>query len=320
MVTEVYGQVETTPLLKRDDDENSSTFSRRMSISAFSAVVAFLLAIVGTVGYTHPRNADSNLVSSPKLGSSSSNSIVLSLACSPGSRIPFDVENYSNVVGAKLITNSMSQDFAFDSGVEMTQSSCGTYEVPNASQYLTEGEQFGFFLYRLDGTGSPIKDIGCESAGNDDRCPLHSSPITDTEGGPFALSVCTTSFTSDGATFYNRVFSAGDDTTGYTWGACDGSCGATQPIECLETKEEADTTYYVKGSLSLSGEGIATGITENGEALKAFIASEAGVDTSQVYIIVSAALGGKALTKEAVREPKKWWQPPSLGARRIPSR
>ena len=288
------------------------------------------LAILATVGYAHPAfthsllannnssaflgnalfrgNSDRGLfVSSPKLGGEGGAvpKIVLSLACSPGSRIPFDVENYSNVVGAKLITKSMSSEFAFDSAVEMTQSSCGTYELPNASQYLSEGEQFGFFLYRLDGTGSPIKDIGCESMESDARCPVHSSPIKDTVGGPFALSSCTTSFKSDGATFYNRVFSAGDDTTGYTWGACDGSCGATQPSECSETIEEADKTYYVKGSLTLSGKDITTAVTENDEVLKAFIASAAGVDASQVSIIVSAALGGKPLTKEAVREARK---------------
>ena len=320
-----YGRLETTPLLEKTRDEKKSSFGKKSSFAAL-----LFLAILATVGYAHPAfthsllannnssaflgnalfrgNSDRGLfVSPPKLGGEGGAvpKVVLSLACSPGSRIPFDVENYSNVVGAKLITKSMSSEFDFDSAVEMTQSSCGTYELPNASQYLSEGEQFGFFLYRLDGTGSPIKDIGCESMESDARCPVHSSPITDTVGGPFALSSCTTSFTSDGATFYNRVFSAGDDTTGYTWGACDGSCGATQPSECSETIEEADTTYYVKGSLTLSGKDITTAVTENDEVLKAFIASAAGVDASQVSIIVSAALGGKPLTKEAVREARK---------------
>ena len=319
------GRLETTPLLEKTRDEKKSSFGKKSSFAAL-----LFLAILATVGYAHPAfthsllannnssaflgnalfrgNSDRGLfVSSPKLGGEGDAvpKVVLSLACSPGSRIPFDVENYSNVVGAKLITKSMSSEFDFDSAVEMTQSSCGTYELPNASQYLSEGEQFGFFLYRLDGTGSPIKDIGCESMESDARCPVHSSPIKDTVGGPFALSSCTTSFKSDGATFYNRVFSAGDDTTGYTWGACDGSCGATQPSECSETIEEADKTYYVKGSLTLSGKDITTAVTENDEVLKAFIASAAGVDASQVSIIVSAALGGKPLTKEAVREARK---------------
>jgi len=152
-------------------------------------------------------------------------------------------------------------------------SSCGSYELADASKYLVDGEQFGFFLYRLDGSGSPIKDIGCESIEEDGRCPVHSSPITDTVGGPFALSSCTSSFTTDGVTFYNRVYSSGEDTTGYTWGACDSACGLKQPSECSETTEEADTTFYVSGTLTLSGDDIATAVTEDEDSLKAFIAS-----------------------------------------------
>ena len=60
-------------------------------------------------------------------------------------------------------------------------------------------------------------------------------------------------FTTDGVTFYNRVYSSGEDTTGYTWGACDSACGLKQPNECSETTEEADTTFYVSGTLTLSG-------------------------------------------------------------------
>jgi len=302
---------ETTPLLisKKRDAFSSSASRKKKSIvvGAFFVAVACLAVVVGTIrdrgiGEAPFYSILGNTAARSTLGSS--NGIALSVACSPGARIPFDVKNYYGVVGAKLITKAMSSDFSFESGVDMTETSCGSYELADASKYLVDGEQFGFFLYRLDGSGSPIKDIGCESIEEDGRCPVHSSPITDTVGGPFALSSCTSSFTTDGVTFYNRVYSSGEDTTGYTWGACESACGLTQPGECSETTEEADTTFYVSGALTLSGDDIATAVTDHEDSLKAFIASAAGVDASQVSLIVSATLGGKPLTKAAVKEAK----------------
>ena len=303
---------ETTPLLiskKRDAFSSSASWKKKsIVVGAFFVAVACFAVVVGTIRDRDKGAAPfySILGNTPAARSTlgSSNVIALSVACSPGMRIPFDVENYSGVVGAKLITKSMSADFSFESGVDMTETSCGSYELADASKYLVDGEQFGFFLYRLDGSGSPIKDIGCESIEEDGRCPVHSSPITDTVGGPFALSSCTSSFTTDGVTFYNRVYSSGEDTTGYTWGACDSACGLKQPSECSETTEEADTTFYVSGTLTLSGDDIATAVTEDEDSLKAFIASAAGVDERQVSLIVSATLGGKPLTKAAVKEAK----------------
>ena len=303
---------ETTPLLiskKRDAFSSSASWKKKsIVVGAFFVAVACFAVVVGTIRDRGKGAAPfySILGNTPAARSTlgSSNVIALSVACSPGMRIPFDVENYSGVVGAKLITKSMSSDFSFESGVDMTETSCGSYELADASKYLVDGEQFGFFLYRLDGSGSPIKDIGCESIEEDGRCPVHSSPITDTVGGPFALSSCTSSFTTDGVTFYNRVYSSGEDTTGYTWGACDSACGLKQPSECSETTEEADTTFYVSGTLTLSGDDIATAVTEDEDSLKAFIASAAGVDERQVSLIVSATLGGKPLTKAAVKEAK----------------
>ena len=301
-----------TPLVsskKRDAFSSSASWKKKsIVVGAFFVAVACFAVVVGTIRDSGKGAAPfySILGNTPAARSTlgSSNVIALSVACSPGMRIPFDVENYSGVVGAKLITKSMSSDFSFESGVDMTETSCGSYELADASKYLVDGEQFGFFLYRLDGSGSPIKDIGCESIEEDGRCPVHSSPITDTVGGPFALSSCTSSFTTDGVTFYNRVYSSGEDTTGYTWGACDSACGLKQPSECSETTEEADTTFYVSGTLTLSGDDIATAVTEDEDSLKAFIASAAGVDERQVSLIVSATLGGKPLTKAAVKEAK----------------
>ena len=303
---------ETTPLLiskKRDAFSSSASWKKKsIVVGAFFVAVACFAVVVGTIRDRGKGAAPFySILGNPPAARStlgSSNVIALSVACSPGMRIPFDVENYSGVVGAKLITKSMSADFSFESGVDMTETSCGSYELADASKYLVDGEQFGFFLYRLDGSGSPIKDIGCESIEEDGRCPVHSSPITDTVGGPFALSSCTSSFTTDGVTFYNRVYSSGEDTTGYTWGACDSACGLKQPSECSETTEEADTTFYVSGTLTLSGDDIATAVTEDEDSLKAFIASAAGVDERQVSLIVSATLGGKPLTKAAVKEAK----------------
>ena len=303
---------ETTPLLiskKRDAFSSSASWKKKsIVVGAFFVAVACFAVVVGTIRDRGKGAAPfySILGNTPAARSTlgSSNVIALSVVCSPGARIPFDVENYSGVVGAKLITKSMSSDFSFESGVDMTETSCGSYELADASKYLVDGEQFGFFLYRLDGSGSPIKDIGCESIEEDGRCPVHSSPITDTVGGPFALISCTSSFTTDGVTFYNRVYSSGEDTTGYTWGACDSACGLKQPSECSETTEEADTTFYVSGTLTLSGDDIATAVTEDEDSLKAFIASAAGVDERQVSLIVSATLGGKPLTKAAVKEAK----------------
>ena len=132
-----YGRLETTPLLEKTRDEKKSSFGKKSSFAAL-----LFLAILATVGYAHPAfthsllannnssaflgnalfrgNSDRGLfVSPPKLGGEGGAvpKVVLSLACSPGSRIPFDVENYSNVVGAKLITKSMSSEFDFDSAV-----------------------------------------------------------------------------------------------------------------------------------------------------------------------------------------------------------
>ena len=186
--------METTPLLVKKNDDNTikgKIFYRSAKYILLSCVFVLLATFAVTTttssspssermmvrmkGYAsraaaplflRGRSTTTSILDAAKLGEESATPsvITLSAACSPVDKLSFDPGNWENV-GAKLISKTMSSDFAFENGIEMNavKGKCGEYEVSAAD--LTVGEEFGFFLYsKTSGNGEPIKDIGCESS------------------------------------------------------------------------------------------------------------------------------------------------------------
>ena len=184
--------------------------------------------------------------SSSKLGAAAAveeNVLKLGTGCSPLQQfLPFNddaTKNFHDVVGARIATKTMSNDFSFENALEMQPGSeCGTFEVPLSSVAgMGAGEEFGFYLYSKTNSTFDINqraDIGCGSEG-DVRCPVAESP------SPLAEMQCTQAFKSAGNVFYNRVF---DGTTlSYNWGTCDEECSVKNPqcpVEETSTATAAD--------------------------------------------------------------------------------
>ena len=218
---------ESAPLIARKEDEKPPSLGRRRSRFALGASAA-ALAFMGVGVF-----ALSSTGRSLKLGAEQQTTIItLGTGCSPLGTASFDPTTWTGVVGAKLITKSMSNDFSFENALEMTETSCGQYAVEHA---MVVGEQFGFYLYPVGNTtdGAPVKDIGCSEEG-DERCPEGSTPAA-----LAGMTACTTAFEENGDTFYNRVFDG--VTTSYQWGTCD-SCAGEAPQGCEATSSPA-TTY-----------------------------------------------------------------------------
>ena len=149
--------------------------------------------------------------------------LTLLTACAELGSLTFAPEGWEGVVGARVTTKSMSNDFLFSQAQEMTQTRCGTFEV---DVMLGAGEQFGFYLYPLDNASdeATVSDIGCLHKG-DGRCPEFATP-TALEG----MDVCT-SITEEGDDiFYNRVFDG--KTFTYVYGSCDEGCVLDAPSGC----------------------------------------------------------------------------------------
>ena len=202
-------------------------------------------------------------------------------------KLSFDPGNWENV-GAKLISKTMSSDFAFENGIEMNavKGKCGEYEVSAAD--LTVGEEFGFFLYsKTSGNGEPIKDIGCESSlDGSTYCPAHSEPEEPTIGGPFSMASCTKKISYGDLSFYNRVYDG--SALSFTWGSCSNTCGLSEPEACsfssTTEKEEVQVTF----DLSFSGPGLSAsdfGPAEL-ESVASSTAEVVGVDASMVEVEV----------------------------------
>ena len=92
-----------------------------------------------------------------RIGDSECDDATLSAACSPVDKLSFDPGNWENV-GAKLISKTMSSDFAFENGIEMNavKGKCGEYEVSAAD--LTAARSLASFCTRKRaGTESRLK-------------------------------------------------------------------------------------------------------------------------------------------------------------------
>ena len=184
---------ETTPLLiskKRDAFSSSASWKKKSIVvgAFFVAVAMFRRRRRDDTGPRQRRGAVYSILGNTPAARStlgSSNVIALSVACSPGMRIPFDVENYSGVVGAKLITNPCPADFSFESGVDMAEASCGSYELRRRVEVSRRRRTVWFLLVSLG--WQRITDqrhrVRVDRGGR--SMPVHSSPITDTVGGPF---------------------------------------------------------------------------------------------------------------------------------------
>ena len=172
--------------------------------------------------------------------------LVLRLGCgSPFKSFVGDVVSPKEI-GAKLVTKSMSEDFDFKNALEMTEVSCGVYEI-NAKPKA--GEEFGFFVFPKDGSSYPAKDIGCKNVAGD-KCPIQSIPA------PLAGAKCAPEVDyGTGALFYNRVFDG--ETFDYVWGNCETSCSSA-PIECsaasaklgLSNEQQQETVSFLRPETS----------------------------------------------------------------------
>ncbi|CAL6284313.1 unnamed protein product [Bathycoccus prasinos] len=328
--------METTPLLVKKNDDNNTIkgkiFSRSAKYILLSCVFVLLatFAVTTTTSSSSPsssssermtvrmrgyasraaaplflrgRSTTTSSLDAAKLGEESATPsvITLSAACSPVDKLSFDPGNWENV-GAKLISKTMSSDFAFENGIEMNavKGKCGEYEVSAAD--LTVGEEFGFFLYsKTSGNGEPIKDIGCESSlDGSTYCPAHSAPEEPTIGGPFSMASCTKKITYGDLSFYNRVYDG--SALSFTWGSCSNTCGLSEPEACsfssTTEKEEVQVTF----DLSFSGPGLSAsdfGPAEL-ESVASSTAEVVGVDASmvEVEVVESTANTGAELGSE----------------------
>jgi len=306
--------IETTPLLSSSSTSSKikvgtlpvHRYAKRAFFTIFGVLLATTLAVIATSStssssfssfpmMTRMKAYASHAVPlflrredpAAKLGDSSTPMITLSTACSPVEKLSFDPGNWENV-GAKLISKSMSQDFYFENGIEMSavEGKCGQFEVSAAD--LTVGEEFGFFLYsKTSGNGQPIKDIGCESSmDGSSTCPAHSAPEHPTVGGPFGMASCTKKVSAGNLSFYNRVYDGA--TLSFTWGSCSDACGLSEPSSCSSSPTAEEEEVQLTFDLSFSGPNLTA--SEFGEAERDSVASsvaeEVGVDASYVDVEV----------------------------------
>ena len=148
-----------------------------------------------------------------------STTMYLGTGCSNLDKLKFELEgDFTEAVGARLVSKSMSNDFLFEKGIEMTQTSCGEFEVNVPTSALAQGEEFGFFLYskQTPTDENEISDIGCGAGSADPRCPAAESPAL------LANMACATPYTSNGNTFFNRVWDGSQ--TSFQWGSCETTC------------------------------------------------------------------------------------------------
>ena len=243
---------ESVPLIARKEEKLAGRGSR-FALGASAAALAMGVGIFALSGLSKGGQIPSSLSSSssriePKLGAAQT--ITLGTGCSPLGTVSFDPTTWTGVVGAKLITNSMSTDFRFENALDMTETSCGQYSV---EYEMVQGEQFGFYLYPIGNTtdGAPVKDIGCSDEG-DQRCPDPSSPAA-----LAGMTACTTAFEENGNTFYNRVFDG--STTSYQWGTCD-SCAGEAPQGCEATSSATTYDHYeiLEGDVTCESKGLVT--------------------------------------------------------------
>lgn len=146
--------------------------------------------------------------------------IILQTGCSPLDRLTFPKgTKFSDRVGAKIVTKSMSNDFKWDEAMEMKEVYCGAYAVNITPQ---ADEEFGFYLYdkeKPDDEYSAVSDIGCK--GDPKKCPQG-----DVVGDP--LAACTDMVEWSGSASQNRRYK-GDQF--YSWGTCEDIC-AVEPEPC----------------------------------------------------------------------------------------
>ena len=164
-------------------------------------------------------------------GDSEDVTFTLRTACAQRRTLTFPVGAWEGVVGARVTTKRMSNDFLFKDAKEMQQIACGTYQT---SLTIARGEQFGFYLYPLsdaDNDVATVSDIGCVRRG-DQRCPGFATPSALAE-----MHVCAKEYDYGNDTFYNRVWD-GDGVT-FVYGSCDVDCADAAPVECpgLQTDE-----------------------------------------------------------------------------------
>jgi hypothetical protein len=248
--------------------------------------------------------------SSSKLGAAAVEENVLKLGtgCSPLQQfLPFNddaTKNFHDVVGARIATKTMSNDFRFENALEMQPGSeCGTFEVPLSSVAgMAAGEEFGFYLYSKTNSTFDINqraDIGCASEG-DVRCPVAESP------SPLAEMQCTQAFKNAGNVFYNRVF---DGTTlSYNWGTCDEECSVKNPQCPVE-----ETSTATAALATCNGGGIYT--SKQGDKEYKFCFDRTGQTWDQAHAfcagnnarLIAPEFGEYSAAVDAVCDKEKSW-------------
>ena len=123
---------ETEPLLKRKRYglwilSRSGKFTTQLwtllaTLGAFALIALSLDDIKSTRPFLGGHHSHLSSPMNLRKGTSAAlgeQKITLSTACSPIEKLSFDPGSWDNV-GAKLVTNSMSQDFMFEEALEMT--------------------------------------------------------------------------------------------------------------------------------------------------------------------------------------------------------
>jgi hypothetical protein len=138
------------PLLHGEEDE---LFEKKTSSSSSSYGVKFaltcLLAIVGALAFLG-NGMGNDAVPAARMNAllgAAPKTITLTTGCSPIDKLTFSPGKWKGIVGAKLVTKSMSNDFLFSKAQDMKEVSCGTYE---GAFDIKVQEEFGFFLYPIE--------------------------------------------------------------------------------------------------------------------------------------------------------------------------
>ena len=171
--------------------------------------------------WTSKRRSSSSSSSSSSLGENDQQKIYLGTGCSASAldKISFDLrDDWEGSVGAKFVSKKLSNDFLFENAIEMTQTSCGEYEIAVTPDLLDTDIEFGFYLYSKSdqSSGKIVKEIGCEFPTGDSRCPKDDSPSL------LATMPCARKVEINGNSFWNRVYDGKQ--TSFQWGSCEQTC------------------------------------------------------------------------------------------------
>ena len=132
-----HSDAETTQLLNEKEQKTEFSSSSSSLLTSRSkqtlAAVGFFAAVSSVAmigGRGGPLSNAAASFSSLGQATTGAQKFTLHTGCSPLNKLPFDTTtDFTGRVGAKIVTKSMSNEFLFEKGIAMSETSCGNYEV-----------------------------------------------------------------------------------------------------------------------------------------------------------------------------------------------